>query len=114
MNRYAINITWSEEDGEYLATCSSFPGLTAFGETEEEALHEAKVALELFIASYKERGILLPKPVRSSKYSGQLRLRLPKSLHERAATMASQDGVSLNQYITNALNRIVSGEEVRS
>lgn len=114
MDRYAFNIVWSEEDGEYLATCSSFPGLSAFGETEEEALHEAKVALSLFIESYKERGIPLPKPERNQKFSGQLRLRLPKSLHERAARMATKDGVSLNQYITNALNREVSSEETLS
>ena len=110
--KYPFNIVWSEEDGEYLATCSSFPGLSAFGETEEEALHEAKIALELFIESYKERGLALPKPPRKQKFSGQLRLRLPKSLHERAAQMATKDGVSLNQYITNALNREVSSEEV--
>ena len=42
MNKYPINIVWSEDDGEYLATCASFPGLSAFGETEEEALKEAK------------------------------------------------------------------------
>ena len=114
MTRYAFNIVWSEEDEEYIATCSSFPGLSAFGETEEEALHEAKIALDLFIESYKERGIPLPKPERTPKFSGQLSLRLPKSLHQRAARMATKDGVSLNQYITNALNREVSSEEVVS
>lgn len=114
MNKYPINIVWSEDDGEYLATCASFPGLSAFGETEEEALKEAKIALGLFIGSYEERGIPLPKPARVPKYSGQLRLRLPRSLHERAATIASHDGVSLNQYITNALNQVVSTEETRS
>ena len=111
MVRYPINISWSDEDDEYIATCTSFPGLSAFGDTEEEALSEAKVALALFIESYKERGIALPKPPRNQKFSGQLRLRLSKSLHERAARMASMDGVSLNQYINNALNREVSGEE---
>lgn len=110
MTKYPFNILWSEEDAEYMATCPSFPGLSAFGETEEEALHEAKVALQLFIESYKERGIPLPNPPRNQTYSGQLRLRLSKSLHERAARMASKDGVSLNQYINNALNREVSSE----
>ena len=114
MSKYPINIAWSEEDDEYIATCSSLPGLSAFGETEEEALREAKIALELFIESYNERGISLPKPPKNHTYSGQLRLRLSKSLHERAAKMASQDGVSLNQYINNALNREVSVEETTS
>ena len=114
MPKYSFNIVWSEEDEEYLATCSSFPGLSAFGKTEEQALHEAKIALELFIESYKERGIRLPKPPRNQTYSGQLSLRLSKSLHERAARMALNDGVSLNQYINNALNREVSIEETTS
>jgi predicted RNase H-like HicB family nuclease len=114
MTRYPFNIVWSEDDQEYLATCPSFPGLSAFGETEEEALDEAKIALKLFIESYQERGIALPKPPRRSKFSGQLRLRLSRSLHERAAEMASKDGVSLNQYIANALNREVSSEEALS
>src|SRR5437899_2681609 len=96
MSKYPFNIVWSDEDEEYMATCSSFSGLSAFGKTEEEALHEAKIALTLFIESYKERGIPLPKPPRNQTYSGQLRLRLSKSLHERAARMASKDGVSLN------------------
>jgi len=111
MSRYPFNIAWSEQDDEFMATCSSFPGLSAFGETEEEALREAKIALDLFIESYKERGIPLPKPPKKQTFSGQLRLRLSKSLHERAARMASLDGVSLNQYINNAVNREVSGKE---
>ena len=112
MPKYSFNIAWSEDDSEYLATCPSFQGLSAFGETEEEALNEAKIALQLFIESYEEREIPLPEPRTSQAYSGQLRLRLSKSLHQRAAKMASDDGISLNQYITNAVNREVSGEEV--
>ncbi len=114
MSKYPINIVWSDEDGEYMATCTSFAGLSAFGETEEEALREAKIALELFIESYKERGLALPKPPRNQTFSGQLRLRLSRSLHERAARLASKDGVSLNQYINNALNREVATEEASS
>lgn len=60
MSRYSFNIDWSEEDNEYLAKCSSFPSLLAFGETEEQALREARTALDLFIESYQERGIRLP------------------------------------------------------
>ncbi len=65
MTRYAFNIVWSKDDREYIATCSSFPRLSAFGETEEEALDEAKIAHDLFIESYKEQEIPLPKPKRT-------------------------------------------------
>jgi predicted RNase H-like HicB family nuclease len=112
MQRYSFDIRWSEEDGEYVATCPSFPGLSALAETEEEALMEAKVALNLFIESYQERGIPLPEANTVQDYSGQIRLRLPKSLHGQAAKAAAEDGISLNQLITLSVQARVSGQEV--
>jgi predicted RNase H-like HicB family nuclease len=103
MNKYSFNILWSEEDGEYVATCPAFPGLSALGETEEEALAEAKVALGLFIKTCEERGIPLPEPEVALGYSGQFRVRLAKQDHRRAAQMAAREGVSLNQFVANAV-----------
>lgn len=112
MKNYQFNLIWSEEDDSYIATCPEFYGLSAFGDTPEEALGEAKVALELFIESYEEDGIPLPEPVKVKEYSGQIRLRLPKSLHEQAAKRAIRDGISLNQYICYGLQAKVAGDEV--
>lgn len=103
MNKYSFNIEWSEESGEYMATCPAFPGLSAFGETEEEALAEAKVALELFLESYRERGLSLPLPDPAQDYSGQFRVRLSKQDHRRAAQMAAKQNISLNQFVGNAV-----------
>jgi len=61
-NKYAIQIFWSEEDEAFVAVCQEFPGLSAFGETREEALHEAQIALDLMIETYREKGISLPEP----------------------------------------------------
>ena len=61
-NRYAIQIFWSEEDEAFVAVCREFPGLSAFGETREEALHEAQIALDLMIETYREKNIPLPEP----------------------------------------------------
>jgi len=57
-NRYPFNIEWSEEDQEYVATCPAFPGLSAFGESEEEALREGKIALEGFMQPRAESAAL--------------------------------------------------------
>ncbi len=105
---------WSDEDEEFVAACPSFPGLSAYGETEEEALKEAKLALELFIESYQERGISLPEPHKAQQYSGQISLRLPKSLHRQSARMANDDVISLNQFLVNATQAKVSGIESSS
>lgn len=107
MNKYKFDISWSPNDDGFIATCPEFPGLSAFGKSRAMALAEAEIALKLFIESYLEDGEALPEPETVRDYSGQIRLRLPKSLHGQAAKLASDDGVSLNQYICLALQEKV-------
>ena len=111
-NRYSFNIEWSDEDEEYIATCPAFPGLSAFGETEEEALKEAKIALEGFVETHKANRMALPEPIVHEAVSGKFQLRLPKSLHRLAVRMAELEGVSLNSYIADAVRARVSGDQV--
>lgn len=112
MNKYRFNIVWSDEDEGYVVTCPEFLGLSAFGETPEKALKEAKVALKLFIQTYQEKDLPLPEPEIVQNYSGQIRLRLPKSLHAESARKAKEDGISLNQWLCQAAQAKVSGEDV--
>ena len=113
-NKYPFNIAWSEEDQAYLATCPAFPGLSAFGDTEEEAITEAKVALGAMIKACRKKQIPLPEPRTVETYSGQTRLRLSKSLHRQAVALAEAEEVSLNQYIVDAVAAKVAGELVAS
>lgn len=123
MNKYSFKIVWSDEDEAYIVTCREFPGLSAFGDTQESALAEAQTALTLMIEAYKESGIDLPPPNVEEEFSGQFRVRLPKSLHRQAAEIASEEGVSLNQFVLNAVAlkvgavsalREVSGQSIRN
>lgn len=111
-NRYPFNIEWSDEDQEYIATCPAFPGLSAFGETEEKALKEGKTALAGFIRSYKANNMALPEPSVHAMVSGKFQLRLPKSLHRAAIRLAHLEGVSLNSYIVDAVRAKVSGDQL--
>lgn len=61
MEHYGFKVFWSEEDDGYIATCPDFPGLSAFGETEESALVEGKAALRLFLEALKEEGKRAPR-----------------------------------------------------
>jgi predicted RNase H-like HicB family nuclease len=79
MFKYSINLFWSEKDSCYVATVVEFPGLSALGETPEEAAEEAKIAVEGFLKVYQEDGCPIPKPAILKSFSGQTRLRLPKS-----------------------------------
>lgn len=59
--QYSFTIAWSEDDEEYMAKCRAFPGLSAFGRTEEEALKEGKLALAGFIKTYRAKKMALPE-----------------------------------------------------
>ena len=53
-------IFYSEEDKGYIAVVPELPGCSAFGETEEEALKETKVAIELWMEAAKKEGREIP------------------------------------------------------
>jgi predicted RNase H-like HicB family nuclease len=102
--QYGFDVRWSTEDDGFIATCPSFPGLSAFGTTREEALQEAEEVVELYIEEYEEDGVPLPAAAEVQSYSGQLRLRLPRSLHGALALRASEEGVSLNSLLVTLIS----------
>ncbi len=59
--KYAIEIFYSEEDQGYIAVVPELPGCSAFGETEEEALKEAKMAVALWLETAKKDGRQIPQ-----------------------------------------------------
>jgi antitoxin HicB len=104
MFKYSINLVWSDEDSAYMATIQEFPGLSAFGDTPEEAVREARKAVKGFIKVYQEDNCKIPEPTTISPYSGQLRIRIPKSLHATISSEAKSENISLNTYIVNLLS----------
>lgn len=105
MFNYSIILMWSDEDNCYIARIPEFPGLSAFGDTPEEAVKEAKIAAEGFLDVYKEDGCQIPEPHILEDFSGQTRLRLPKSLHANLSQQAEKEGISLNSYIVHLLSK---------
>ena len=63
MYKYTIEIFYSEEDEGYIAVIPELPGCSAFGRTEEEALQEVKIAIELWLEIAKKEGREIPKPL---------------------------------------------------
>jgi predicted RNase H-like HicB family nuclease len=74
MFQYSINLRWSDEDEGYVAEVPELPGVSAVGETPEEAVHEVQDAAQACIESLREDGLPVPAPRKIPHYSGQLRL----------------------------------------
>jgi predicted RNase H-like HicB family nuclease len=111
---YGFRIVWSEEDGAYLASCPEFPGVATHGDTPEEALAEARVALEAAIEMYEAEARELPATRGLLEHSGQFRLRVPKTLHVQLVQRAEEEDVSLNSYIATVMGAAVGHAEVET
>ncbi len=93
------NISWVVEFPD-------LPGCTAVGESEAEALLEAKTACELWLDEYYEEHQSYPTPKETcTSFSGRLVLRLPKTLHKEIAIQAEEEGVSLNTLIISLISQ---------
>jgi predicted HicB family RNase H-like nuclease len=99
-----------ESPGEYEATYVELGlSVTGFGDTPEEAIQDlretAAAALE------DEDPSTVPDPRGEapwSDYSGRVTLRVPRSLHADMDAAAKEQGVSLNAYMTNALQAVTT------
>ena len=47
----------------------------------------------------------VPEPVTEDEYSGQFKLRIPKSLHKSLAEHSKAEGISMNQYCLYLLTK---------
>jgi predicted RNase H-like HicB family nuclease len=101
--RYRILVEWSDEDQAFIARVPALPGCLAHGATAEKAAHEAEVAAGLFLDAIKEDRRRPPPVDAVADYSGQLRLRLPKSLHEAVSQIATAEGVSINTFMLSLI-----------
>jgi len=104
MDKHAISIKWSDEDNSFVATIPGIEALSAFGATRNEALAELYIAADAYFEALEEAGKPLPLPVKVNPYSGQLRLRMPKSLHAALSGEAEEENISLNTYIVTLLS----------
>lgn len=103
MFKYSMQLFWSEEDQEYVALIPEFPHLNALAQTPEEAAREAQVVAHLFLEDMEECGEEPPEPQVLSSFSGEIRVRMPRTLHQKLAGRAAVEHVSLNTLMVTLL-----------
>ncbi len=62
MEKYETIIFWSDEDQAFVADVPQLPGCMAHGNTQEEALNNVNVAIQLWIDTAREFGDPVPEP----------------------------------------------------
>ena len=62
VNRYAIVVFWSDEDGAWVADVPDLKSCAAFGASREEAVAEVGIAIDAWLAAAREAGLEIPKP----------------------------------------------------
>ncbi len=92
------------DDGAFVAEIPDLPGCITQGDTMEEAVALINEAKHLWLETAINRGISIQEPKNLDEYSGKFLLRMPKSLHARLAGQATDEGVSLNQYVVSLLS----------
>jgi antitoxin HicB len=116
---YAVEITAiAERDGGGYNACVPLLGrwsAVGDGATIEEAARNLYDALPSLLQDWLDRGVTIPEPVdgvatEASEYKGKLLLRMPKSLHAKAARIAEREGVSLNMFMTAAIAEAVGAK----
>ncbi len=103
-----------EEDGSFRAEMQEFPGCIVLANTVAKAYAKLEDTAWSWLEAALEKGQSIPEPMESIGFSGKLVLRLPKSLHKKAARAAEHDGISLNQFIVSSLAEHIGAKSVGS
>lgn len=102
---YRLELVEDREEGGFVAAYPELPGCITTGETPERAAAGALDAKRAWLEAAIEDGVPIREPDDLEHYSGQFKLRLPRSLHRSLTEHARREGVSMNQCCVYLLSK---------
>lgn len=102
---YKMEIVEDKDEGGYVVSYPDLPGCITCGGTIETAIANVNDAKKAWIEAALESGIEIQEPNNLEEYSGQFKLRIPRSLHRSLAEHSKKEGISMNQYCVYLLSR---------
>lgn len=102
---YKMEIIPDLEEGGYVVSFPDLPGCLSIGDSVEEAVQNAMDAKRIWLEAAIEDGVTINEPDSLNAYSGQFKLRIPKSLHRSLAEHSKAEGISMNQYCLYLLTK---------
>ena len=110
---YRLEVQPDPDEGGFVIRYPDLPGCITVGVSIEDALANAEDAKQAWIEAAFEEGIRIPEPGSLEDYSGQFKLRIPRSLHRSLAEHAKAEGTSMNQYCLYLLSKNDALKEAR-
>ena len=104
---YRLEIIPDREEGGFTASYPDLPGCLTCSDTMEGIVANAADAKRAWLTAALEDGIEIAEPDADdlSGFSGQFKLRVPKSLHRSLSVHAKREGISMNQYCLYLLTK---------
>ena len=102
---YRLEIIPDLDEGGYVARYPELPGCITIGETLESVTENAVEAKKEWLEAALEDNLEIAEPTSLIEFSGQFKLRIPKSLHRSLAEHSKREGVSMNQYCVYLLSK---------
>ena len=102
---YRMEIVEDSDEGGFVASYPDLPGCISCGETVEAAAANAQDAKHAWLVVSSGGRHTRCEPDSLDDYSGQFKLRIPKSLHRSLAEHSRREGISMNQYCVYLLSR---------
>lgn len=100
---YMYRVTWSEEDGEYVALCAEFPSLSFLAEDHAKALEGIISLVSDIVADMEANGEQVPVPFVKTEFSGKFQVRIPPEQHRNLYIQAKEQGISMNRLVSSKL-----------
>ena len=104
---YKLEIIPDNEEGGFTAWYPELPGCITTADSLDEIIRNALDAKKAWIEAAVEEDLEIREPVKENpeNYSGQFKLRIPKSLHMMLSVNARREGISMNQYCIYLLSK---------
>ena len=102
---YRLEIIPDSDERGFVGSYPDLPGCLTCGESLEAVAKNAEDAKRAWLIAALEEGITIHEPETLDAYSGQFKLRIPKSLHKALAEHSKSEGISMNQYCLYLLTK---------
>jgi len=111
---YKIEVVKDKTEDGYVLSVPELKGCLTCADNLEEGMELINDAKKQWLMAALESGYEIPEPNVLEDYSGQFKLRLPKSLHKELAEKSKQEGISMNQYCLYLLSNNINISAKRS